>query len=170
MTGMASSTRTRRLTGARRHAAATPTRTAAISKSAGRPATVPPTSSDWVGAPSFPGPNHTSPPTLNPPRISAAAPTRAVPLRVSRARPRSGPGESSSATAAVPESRTVNATAGSAYPAEHEEDDPGGAGRHRQVGQAEGSGELPVRVTGDATRHRLRDAELGQRGHQQQQW
>src|SRR5437868_4916449 len=97
MTGMASSARTRRLTGARRHAAATLTSTAAISRSAGRPATLPP--------------------TLNPPRISAPAPTRAVPLRVSRARPRSGPGESSSATAAVQESRTVKATAGSAYPA-----------------------------------------------------
>ena len=97
----------------RRHAAATPTRTAAISRSAGRPTTLPPKSSNWVGA----EPNHTSSPTLNAPRISAPAPTRAVPLRVSRARPRSGPGESSSAAAVVQESRTVNATAGSAYPA-----------------------------------------------------
>src|SRR6185295_3046807 len=130
MTGMASSTRTRRLTGARRHAAATPTRTAAISRSAGRPATVPPTLSDWVGAASFPGPNHTSPPTLNPPRISAAAPTRAVPLR-------DGAGRD------LPDRGGQGAEPGQpAQPEEHEDDDPGGAGRHRQVGQAEGSGEL----------------------------
>ena len=108
MTGMASSASTRRLTGARRQPAAAAIRTAAISRSPGRPVTSLPR--PWVKP--LGEASQTLPPTLNPPSTSAPAPISTAPPRVSRARPRSGPGEISSAAAAAQASRTVNATTG----------------------------------------------------------